>query len=307
MLLFSCDNPPVAPALQFDQASKRYGAQTALNALTLSVEPGEIVGFLGPNGAGKSTAIHLAMGFLQLSGGGGTMLGKPFGDAAARARVGYLPDNPAFFSGTAKDAMSLAGALNGMRNPRLRTRTKEMLAAFSIDEPRKDVRKFSRGMQQRAAFAAALVHEPELLILDEPTSALDPMGIIEVRELLHAVRGEGHSVFFSSHQLSEVEEVCDRVAFLRSGKLERIGTLDELTAGGAQVEIMARIPGDVTGFEAQKMSDQRARFLVPRGGQRECIERIWANGGEVLSLTQQRRSLEELFIESQGFESKEAR
>jgi len=290
----------VAAALQFDQVTKKYGAQTALNALTLSVEPGEIVGFLGPNGAGKSTAIHLAMGFLRPSAGRGTILGKAFGDAATRARVGFLPDSPAFFSGTAGDAIRLAGALSGMRDPQLRMRTDEMLRALNLDEPHKDVRKFSRGMQQRAALAAALVHDPDVLILDEPTSALDPTGVIEVRELLRAARDAGKAVFFSSHQLSEVEEVCDRVAFLRGGKLERVGTLDELTAVGALVEIVARVPGDVPGFHGEKLSDRRIRFLVPPTEERRCIESIWAHGGELLSVTRQRRSLEELFIESQG-------
>jgi ABC-2 type transport system ATP-binding protein len=290
----------VAPALQFDQATKHYGTQTALDALTLSVEPGEIVGFLGPNGAGKSTAIYLAMGFLRLSAGRGTILGKPFGDAETRARVGFLPDSPAFFSGTARHAIRLAGALSGMRDPKLRMRTDEMLRALNLDEPRKDVRKFSRGMQQRAALAAALVQEPDVLILDEPTSALDPTGVIEVRELLREARDAGKAVFFSSHQLSEVEEVCDRVAFLRSGKLERVGTLDQLTAVGAQVEIVARVTGEVPGFHAERLSDRRVRFLVSPSEERKCIESIWAHRGELLSVTRQRRSLEELFIESQG-------
>jgi ABC-2 type transport system ATP-binding protein len=157
-------------------------------------------------------------------------------------------------------------------------------------------------MQQRVALAAAMVHSPDVLILDEPTSALDPAGVIEIREMLRAARDAGTAIFFSSHQLSEVEEICDRVAFLRNGKLERVGTLEELTAGGAQVEIVARVEGRVGRFHAdpEKSSDHRVRFVVSQNEQRECIESIWANAGEVLSVNPRRRSLEELFTESQG-------
>lgn len=285
----------MAPALQFDQTTKRYGQQTALDSLALSVDPGEIVGFLGPNGAGKSTAIHLAMGFLRATNGSGTMLGKPFGHAATRARVGFVPDSPAFFSGTAASAISLAGTLNGMRYPKLREQTREMLVALRLNEPRKNIRKFSRGMQQRAALAAALVNDPDLLILDEPTAALDPTGVIELRELLRTARTAGKAIFFSSHQLSEVEEICDRIAFLRSGKLERIGTLDELTAASAQVEIVARITAALPRFNAERLSGNRQRFIVPKNQQRECIGSIWSQGGELLSVTELRQSLEHLF------------
>lgn len=283
------------PALQFDQTSKRYGRQTALDSLELAVEPGEIVGFLGPNGAGKSTAIHLAMGFLRATSGRGTMLGKPFGHAPTHARVGFAPDNPAFFSSTATSAVSLAGALNRMRNPQLRERTRATLAALDLNEPRKNVKKFSRGMQKRAALAAALVHDPDLLILDEPTSALDPPGVIELRELLRTARSAGKAIFFSSHQLSEVEEICDRVAFLRNGKLARLGTLDELSSAGAQVEIVARISTALPRFNFQQLTGHRQRCIVPKSQQRECIESIWSNGGELLSVTALRRSLEHLF------------
>ena len=285
----------MAPALQFDQTTKRYGAQTALDGLALSVEPGEIVGFLGPNGAGKSTAIHLAMGFLRATSGRGTILGRPFGHAPTHDRVGFVPDSPAFFSGTATSAISLAGALNGMRNPQLREQTRATLGALDLDEPRKNVRKFSRGMQQRAALAAALVNDPDLLILDEPTSALDPTGVIELRELLRTARSAGKAIFFSSHQLSEVEEICDRVAFLRNGKLERVGTLEELTSASAQVEIVARTALAPTGFSGEKLSNNRQRFIVPKSQQRECIESIWSHGGELLSVTALHQSLEQLF------------
>ncbi len=194
----------MAAALEFQSTTKRFGAYAALDSLSLTLEPGEILGFLGPNGAGKTTAIHLALGFLKPSTGGGTILGKPFGHTATRSRVGFLSDSPAFFAGTARSALELAGRLNNIRNPRLRERSRELLARLNLAVAGKDARRFSRGMQQRLGIAQALINDPEILILDEPTSALDPPGVLEVRELLRAARDEGKSIFFSSHQLSEV-------------------------------------------------------------------------------------------------------
>ena len=298
----------MAANLQFGQTTKRFGSQLALDGLSLSVEPGEIFGFLGPNGAGKTTAIHLALGFLRATSGGGKLLGRPFGEVAARAHIGFLSDAPAFFTGNALTAMELAGRLNDVRSPELRTRARVLLQQFALphssNRAAKEARKFSRGMQQRLGLAQALVNDPDLLILDEPTSALDPHGVLELREVLRAARDQGKSIFFSSHQLSEVEQICDRVAFLHRGRLVRQGPLHELLKSGEEVEIVVRgLPAGaemIPGVKKHVQSGEFVRITVPVNMQRETIERTWLAGGELVSVTPLHRSLEELFITLSG-------
>ena len=292
----------MAAALEFQGISKHFGGYAALNSLSLTLERGEILGFLGPNGAGKTTAIHLALGFLKPTVGGGAILGKPFGDTATRARIGFLPDAPAFFAGTAAEAVELVGRLNGVANPRLRERSRELLSQLSLASAGKDARRFSRGMQQRLGMAQALVNDPQVLILDEPTSALDPPGVLEVRELLRTARDEGKSIFFSSHQLSEVEQICDRIAFLDHGRLLRHGPLVSFLEDSGRTEVV--LQGVAAESEALRpysayvvhSSGDELHFVVPAHLQRELIERAWASGGSLKSVAPQRRTLEELFI-----------
>jgi len=287
----------VSAALEFRQATKNFGRHRALDGLTLALHPGEILGFLGPNGAGKTTAIHLALGFLRPTSGGGAILGKPFGDTAVRSRVGYLPDVSSFYAEGARSAIEFAGKLNGMRNPRLRERARELVARMNLSSAGKDARKFSRGMQQRLGLAQALVNDPEVLILDEPTSALDPAGVMEVRELLRAAREEGKSIFFSSHQLSEVEQICDRIAFLHRGKLLREGQMEQFLEESGRSEVVVRGP-ILRDFQpyASEAKDEVVRYVVPVLRQRELIEHAWTAGAELISVTPLRRTLEELFL-----------
>jgi ABC-2 type transport system ATP-binding protein len=292
----------VVTPLIFAGTTKKYGQHVALNQLSLKLEPGEILGFLGPNGAGKTTAIHLAMGFLQPTEGGGTILGQPFGDTVTRSKVGFLPDSPTFFAGNAHSAMELAGKLNNLSNPQLRERTVALLGQLSLSAAGQDARKFSRGMQQRLGLAQAMVNDPELLILDEPTSALDPPGVLEVRELLRAARDEGKSIFFSSHQLSEVEQICDRIAFLDHGKLLRHGSLASFLEDSGHVEVvLSGLSPDAEALRKYRQyksapANGSTRFVVPLRLQRELIEQAWLAGGELVSVAPLRRTLEELFV-----------
>ncbi|HVW78868.1 MAG TPA: ABC transporter ATP-binding protein [Alloacidobacterium sp.] len=297
----------MSAALEFQNLSKHFGSYKALDNLSLVLEPGEILGFLGPNGAGKTTAIHLALGFLRPSSGGGTILGKPFGDTSSHAQVGFLPDSPSFFAGSARDAVEMAGLLNNMRNPHLQDRTRSLLAQFDLVSVGKDARRFSRGMQQRLGFAQALVNEPRLLILDEPTSALDPPGVLEVRELLRAVRNEGTSIFFSSHQLAEVEQICDRIAFLDHGKLLKQGPLQSFLEDSGHAKIVVR---GLPSASIEALAEYRQyldvssagslQFVVPIHLQRKLIEHVWLAGGTLESVTPVRRTLEELFVDWSG-------
>lgn len=294
--------------LDYSHVTKDYGSPwskrrvRALDGFTLSLERGEIFGFLGPNGAGKTTAIHLALGFMRPSSGTGHMLGKPFGDAASRARVGFLPENVALYHRPAATLLRFYGALNGLGPARLRLRCREVLQQVELEmEAHRNVAKFSRGMQQRIGLAQALINDPELLILDEPTSALDPLARVSMRELLLEANRAGKTIFLSSHLLSEIELICHRVAILNQGRLITVGKTAELLVSHDRYEIVARgVPAD--SFEQAQLRDGRVKFTVPAQSQRDALERVWELGGEVVSVNPAHRTLEEVFVEvtSQG-------
>lgn len=293
----------MAAALEFDQVSKEYrgflGRRRfrALDNFSLRVEAGEIFGFLGPNGAGKTTAIHLAMGFMRPTNGNGRLLGERFGHEAARRRVGFLPENVALYPRRAEQLVRFYGALNGMKGGTLAKRARQVLEQVRLqDDIGRNVSKFSRGMLQRVGLAQALVNDPELLILDEPTSALDPVARVGVRELLLQARATGKTIFLSSHLLSEVELVCDRVGVLHRGRLVRLGKTPELLETRGRTEIVARGVA-VEHFSGAVARDGMLSVSVPTGEQRATLEKIWKLGGEVVSVNPERRSLEEIFLE----------
>jgi ABC-2 type transport system ATP-binding protein len=293
----------VAAVLEYEHIAKNYRLLfrrrivRALDDFSLSIEAGEIFGFLGPNGAGKSTAIHLAMGFMRPSAGSGVLLGKKFGYAPARKRVGFLAENVAVYNRPVKDLVRFYGALNGMRDPELAKRVSEVLELLELrDVETRKASKLSRGMLQRVGLAQALVNDPELLILDEPTSALDPLGRVAVRELLVRARSAGKSVFLSSHLLSEIELICDRVGIVSKGKLMRVGKTSELLESAEELEVVASgvVPAE---FPVAKSENGNLVIRIKRAEQRRVIEQIWKAGGEVLRVNPVRRSLEELFLE----------
>lgn len=295
--------------LAFENVTKEYrslfGRKTfrALDGFSLDVREGEIFGFLGPNGAGKTTAIHIALGLSFPTKGAGTMLGKPFGVPSARRRVGFLAENVSFHSLSAAKLLRFCGALNGIADPELARRTRDLLEKVDLsDVGHKKVTKFSRGMLQRVGLAQALVNDPDLLILDEPTSALDPAARVLVRELLLSRKRAGKTVFLSSHLLSEIEMVCDRIAIINRGKVVRHGSVSELLEHSDLYEITARCLNiaDCAFPSVGSGADGASVITVPMEQQRSTIERIWAAGGEILSVTAQRRSLEDVFLELTG-------
>jgi ABC-2 type transport system ATP-binding protein len=293
---------PAPAALVFDNVTKEYHGffnterVKALDGFSLRVEQGEIFGFLGPNGAGKTTAIHIAMGLMLPTSGRGELLGHPFGHAAARRRVGFLAENVALYHRPVARLVRFYGALNGMRDPQLRRRTMQLLQQLDLNGvARRNAGKLSRGMQQRAALAQALVNDPDLLILDEPASALDPIGRLQVREILLRAREAGKAVFLSSHLLSEVEQICDRLAIVIKGRVARVGTLAELLETQERFVITAR-GIDALMFEGAKQNGF-IKITVPALNQRQTIEQIWLAGGEVVSVHPIRRTLEDLLVE----------
>ena len=291
------------PVLEYERIVKRYGGPfssqkvTALDDFSLTVNRGEILGFLGPNGAGKSTSIHLAMGFMRPTSGSGRLLGKPFGDAATRRRIGFLAENVALYHRKAAKVVHFYGALNGMRDPQLSRAVRDVLDTLELNEVRdRNVGKFSRGMMQRVGLAQALVNDPEFLVLDEPTSALDPLGRVAVRELLLRARASGKTIFLSSHLLSEIESVCDRIAIVNRGRVVRTGTTGELLERADLSEIVAR-GIDAVSFAGEITEQGYVRFRVFAAQQRSAIERVWTSGGEVIYVNPVRRTLEDIFLE----------
>lgn len=291
-------------ALEFEHVGKCYRSlfreeRWALRDFSLRVESGEIVGFLGPNGAGKTTAINIAVGLVHATSGSGTLLGKRLGEVSARRRIGFLPESPAYYHRSARATLKFCGELNGVREPDLSRRTSELLAAVGLEsEAELSVGKFSRGMLQRVGVAQALINDPDLLILDEPTSALDPISRLLVRQLLLDARNRGKSVFLSSHQLSEVESICDRIFFLQAGRIVAAGTTAQLLQSSEACEITV---SNANGLPASASDIHRrasqTTFTIPVSEQRAAIEQIWAAGGTLISVTRKTKSLEDVFID----------
>ncbi|HEX7286520.1 MAG TPA: ABC transporter ATP-binding protein [Candidatus Angelobacter sp.] len=293
---------PKPAALEFNNIAKQYRSffksesVTALDGFSLRVEPGEILGFLGPNGAGKTTAIHIAMGLMFPTTGDGTMLGRPFGHAPTRRRVGFLAENVALYHRPADKLVRFYGALNGLRNPELSKRAAEILKQVDLEAAAgRNAGKFSRGMLQRVGLAQALINDPDLLVLDEPASALDPLGRIQVREIILSARSAGKTVFLSSHLLSEVEQICDRLAIVIKGRVARVGTMHELLETQDRFVITAK-GIDALMFEGTHQNGY-IKITVPKLQQRATIERIWLAGGEVIAVHPIRQTLEDLFVE----------
>ena len=211
--------------------------------------------------------------------------------------MGFLAENVALYHRRAERLVRFYGALNSMGGSYLKKRAKEALEAVGLqDLATRNVGKFSRGMLQRIGLAQALVNDPELLILDEPTSALDPLARVAVREFLLHAREQGKTIFLSSHLLSEVELVCDRVAVLHRGKMMRLGTTHDLLKAGEQMEIVAS--GICRRCRRRRLCVDGIVSLHGTGEhQRAAVERVWSLGGSVISVNPVRRSLEQMFIE----------
>lgn len=282
-------------------------AVPALHPLTMNVEEGEAFGFLGPNGAGKTTTIKILTGLLFPSGGTAELLGKKAGDAASRHRLGFLPEHPYFYDHlTGREILDYFGRLFGLNAAERDRRAKHLLGRVGLeraaDQP---LRGYSKGMLQRIGIAQALLNDPPLVILDEPMSGLDPVGRKEVRDLILELRAEKRSVFFSTHILSDVEVICDRIAILNKGRLVTLSPLaDLMRLAGSEMEIiiaglppagrepLSRVPGI-------SVSDSGDR-LVARVQQEHTgvvLEIARTHCASVLSMVPMRKSLEEIFMD----------
>jgi ABC-2 type transport system ATP-binding protein len=206
------------------------GAKVAVNGLSLEVLTGEVFGFLGPNGAGKTTTMHVLLGFVPPTGGAASLFGVDVREPIARQRIGYLPEMTFYYKFlTAEELLRFYARIFQISHHETESRIDALLQLVELEAARKrPIRTYSKGMQQRVGLAQALINNPDLLILDEPTSGLDPLGRMKVREIIQRLKEQGKTVFFSSHELGEVETVCDRVAVLNRGELKVIGRVADL-------------------------------------------------------------------------------
>jgi len=251
------------PAIYTSALSKRYRTTIALGRLTMAVPRGEVFGFLGPNGAGKTTAVKLLLGLTRPTSGEGWVLGARMGDRETRRRIGYLPELFRYQDWlSAREVLALHCKLAGVPSTQSSAQIDHALETVGLENRASDrVGTFSKGMQQRLGLGVALLGTPELVFLDEPTSALDPVGRHDVRGIIRALKERGTAVFLNSHLLSEVEQVCDRVAVINHGEVIAIGSMSELL-GDAQV---LRIR--VTGFTAAGSIMQRYGQVETDGDQ----------------------------------------
>ncbi len=278
----------------------------AVRDVSFDVRRGEIFGFLGPNGAGKTTTIKMLTGLIGATAGSMFLFGVPAPDPDVMGRVGFLPENPYVYPYlTPREFVTLCGRLCGWGGSRLReavVRVIERLGiGYAIDRP---ARTLSKGMLQRAALAAALVHDPELLVLDEPMSGLDPVGRKEVRDVILEEKRQGRTIFFSSHILSDVEMLCDRVCILRRGEVVVAGALrdllheakrrSEVTVTGASEALVAELmaAADVTRHAGDALVMEVAGEAALKG----VAEKVLAGGAQLQSITPKRETLEDLFV-----------
>jgi ABC-2 type transport system ATP-binding protein len=297
-------------AIRTEGLTKRYyqqGEVVAVSDLNLEVEEGEIFGFLGPNGAGKTTTIKMLLGLIFPTSGTAEVLGRPAGDLDMRRQVSYLPESPYFYDHlTGIELLDFYGRLFGIPKSDRKRRVHELMDMVGLkNDKAKHLKQYSKGMLQRVGIAQALVNDPKLLILDEPTSGLDPVAHIEIRRLIHSLRDAGKTVFLSSHQLPDVERVCNRVAILNFGKMVKAGTVSELTAG-ERTEVIAKLNGEAVTrlrerFEHVVNDNGTVTVSQLEGGDvGAAIDLIRASEGEILSVIPQKRRLEEIFVESVG-------
>jgi ABC-2 type transport system ATP-binding protein len=216
--------------VEYASRESRSGVKVALNGLDLEVRAGEVFGFLGPNGAGKTTTMNVLLGFVHATSGEARLFGVDVREPIARQRIGYLPELTYYYKFlTAEELLRFYARIFGIPRGEADQRIDALLKLVELEHARRrTIKTYSKGMQQRVGLAQALINNPDLLILDEPTSGLDPLGRMKVREIIQRLKGEGKTVFFSSHELGEVETICDRVAIISQGELKDEGKVSDL-------------------------------------------------------------------------------
>lgn len=300
------------PVLELREVHKTYFVGffrkrvDAVRGVSLRVEPGQIFGFLGPNGAGKTSSIKVLTGLIRATRGEALLFGRQVHDLEAARRVGYMPENPYVYGYlTPLEFLDLCGRLMGMPGPERRRRTGDMIERVGLAHAAdRAIHRFSKGMMQRIGLAQALLHDPELLILDEPMSGLDPIGRKEVRDILLEQRKKGKTLFFSSHILSDVEMLCDRVAIVHKGKVVAAGALSELLRPEVRLveielaNVAAELRTELDGI-ASETHAVGANLVVTVEGEAlvpDVLQRSLGAGATVVAVTPRRETLEDIFL-----------
>jgi ABC-2 type transport system ATP-binding protein len=299
------------PAFRAVALSKAYGKRLAVDHLDLQVDRGELFGFLGPNGAGKTTTIRMALGLVAPTNGSVEILGLEVRHNRSKVlpRVGALVESPALYSYMSgrNNLRAFADLLGGVKEKRI----DEVLEIVSLKGRDKDkVRTYSMGMKQRLGFGIALLNDPDLLILDEPANGLDPAGIVEMRDLLRALAAAGKTVFISSHVLSEVQQICNRVAIINHGKLVRLAPVAELLDAPGEFVIQVDTPDALVAALKLQPWGQEARVedgvvitRAPEGRGRNLIAFLVQNGHNPDTVSERQRDLEDIFLSLTGGDS----
>ena len=277
------------------------GRKVAVSGLDLSIGRGEIFGLLGPNGAGKTTTLKAMIGLLKPDAGTVRLFGRPPSDVSARARIGFLPENPYFYDYlTASEFLDFYGRLHGFDRAERNRRVESTLERVGLgNRPKQALRKFSKGMVQRLGLAQAILHDPDLVILDEPMSGLDPIGRREVRDLILGLRDAGKTVFFSSHILQDAELICDRVGIVVEGRLRHLGVLDQMVRSAPrwfEVAVRGQVPSPWD-REVASASGEKVMVKVPDVAELgRLLAAVADSPAEVVSVWPRRESLEDLFM-----------
>lgn len=295
------------PAILVEHARKEYsavgsGTRAVVEDVSFSVPQGVIHGLLGPNGAGKTTTLKMLLGLVRPTDGVFEILGRPAHERGARAYLGFLPEQPYFSPQlTAMQAMLLYGRLSGVDDATIRERGSELLELVGLEgKERVALAKFSRGMLQRFGIAQAMIGEPKVFVLDEPASGLDPVGQRDIRNLMLQLRDAGTTVLLSSHQLSEVEAICDGVTILNRGRVAAEGHIDDLlnVAGQTSVRVQGdgEFPAGVEKLVSEKaVSGTTSVFSVADASVRRVVDMLDDAGFRIVSVTPKRDSLEDYF------------
>jgi len=254
----------------------------AVRDLNLEVAAGQIYGLLGPNGSGKSTTLKIILGLVPPTRGRAQIFGRDSDEVASRESVGFLPENPYFYKFlTGAETLRFCGKLCGLRGARLRHRVDEMLALTGLTNARdRRLAGYSKGMLQRIGLAQALIQEPALLVLDEPTAGVDPAGARDIRDLIVDLKSRGITVLLSSHLLSQVQEICDRVGILADGALVREGALPDLLALGDQTQLVLRNASPGMLAEIEMLAKRAGAEVLERGRPHASLEQLFLKATE---------------------------
>ncbi|MBK5276964.1 MAG: ABC transporter ATP-binding protein [Desulfuromonadales bacterium] len=282
---------------------KRRTCVDALKNLDLQIEAGEVFGFLGPNGAGKSTTIKLVMGLLRPTSGTAIIMGVDSTLAESRRKVGFLPENPAFYDYlSAEEYVAFVGSQFKMDTALLKRRSDEVIKQLDLWEARKrPMRSYSKGMIQRVGLAQALVHDPDVYILDEPMSGLDPIGRALVKDIILDLKKRGKCVFFSTHITDDVEKVCDRVGVIVKGSLVAIDRVENILRSGLEgylvhLQLSDADAGTFAGLQAVRRTGTVSEFYVPSSVFNAFMGAVNTSGKEVVLVETKRRDLEDFFL-----------